>query len=83
MSNDTTANTVKACPECDQAQIRYLTQKNGLTDHDSKFECRRCGHRFDEPREREPKSRRPTPVEKLQRSFGISREEAIKLVDGA
>lgn len=46
---------VRACPECDKAGITPRQGWSRLQVGEEKYRCRKCGHRFDEPKVREPK----------------------------
>lgn len=55
MSN---AETVAACPECDNSSITHSTP-GGMICADTtgeKYHCKECGNRFDTPTHRPPRS---------------------------
>lgn len=43
---------ITACPECDVAHITPATKHT-----DTKWRCKKCGHKFDEPVMRQPRSK--------------------------
>lgn len=49
--------TVEACPECDRTSVARRQTKRPT------FRCKKCGHRFDEPVEREARGPHTTALQ--------------------
>lgn len=47
--------TITACPECDSAAIRTRNTRSvhSTSDDHRRYDCKNCGHKFNEPQRRE------------------------------
>jgi transcription elongation factor Elf1 len=80
-SSDEEEETIRVCPECDDAHIshRTLSAPSQLEPDADRFKCHVCGATFNDPTEREPHNRGLNPAEVLERAgFDAAAEEARK-----
>jgi len=71
------SNTLRACPECDRANPYVRRPSMQGRDHTHRYRCEACGHRFDDPKERDPEVQDCIPGDTLAAQLDAMSPEEV------